>query len=226
MESVIGGLYKTECIRTTVFHADPYRASADVEYASRRLGRRVQQPTPAPQPCNDDSRGSSNKPTTRPSTESRNPHKSGREPGAVHGCVHRPGWPASAAGRRWWHRIESPAPTPDWAARHAALGLLRAGAPRLACPYRPAQPFFAPQPLDPLVVDMISTARPVRGAAGGRPSASPTEDGPAQPCAAGPVRLVLRAARSWRRWLVLCDRAILVRVRPSPRRQRARVDGH
>ena len=33
MESVIG-LYKTECIRTTVFHAGPYRTSADVEYAT------------------------------------------------------------------------------------------------------------------------------------------------------------------------------------------------
>ena len=33
MESVIG-LYKTECIRTTVFHAGPYRTMADVEYAT------------------------------------------------------------------------------------------------------------------------------------------------------------------------------------------------
>ena len=33
MESIIG-LYKTECIRTTVFHADPYRTIADVEYAT------------------------------------------------------------------------------------------------------------------------------------------------------------------------------------------------
>ena len=33
MESVIG-LYKTECIRTTVFHAGPYRTLADVEYAT------------------------------------------------------------------------------------------------------------------------------------------------------------------------------------------------
>lgn len=33
MESVIG-LYKTECIRTTVFHAGPYRTIADVEYAT------------------------------------------------------------------------------------------------------------------------------------------------------------------------------------------------
>ena len=33
MESMIG-LYKTECIRTTVFHAGPYRTIADVEYAT------------------------------------------------------------------------------------------------------------------------------------------------------------------------------------------------
>ena len=33
MESVIG-LYKTECIRTTVFHAGPYRTLADIEYAT------------------------------------------------------------------------------------------------------------------------------------------------------------------------------------------------
>ena len=33
MECVIG-LYKTECIRTTVFHPGPYRTIADVEYAT------------------------------------------------------------------------------------------------------------------------------------------------------------------------------------------------
>ena len=33
MECVIG-LYKTECIRTTVFHAGPYRSIGDVEYAT------------------------------------------------------------------------------------------------------------------------------------------------------------------------------------------------
>ena len=32
MECVIG-LYKTECIRTTIFHDGPYRTIADVEYA-------------------------------------------------------------------------------------------------------------------------------------------------------------------------------------------------
>ena len=33
MESVIG-LFKTECIRTTIFHAGPYKTLADVEYAT------------------------------------------------------------------------------------------------------------------------------------------------------------------------------------------------
>lgn len=33
MESVIG-LYKTECIRTTIFHDGPYKTIADVEYAT------------------------------------------------------------------------------------------------------------------------------------------------------------------------------------------------
>lgn len=35
MECVIG-LYKTECIRTTIFHQGPYRSIADVEYATAR----------------------------------------------------------------------------------------------------------------------------------------------------------------------------------------------
>ena len=30
----INGLYKAECIRTTVFHAGPYKTIADVEYAT------------------------------------------------------------------------------------------------------------------------------------------------------------------------------------------------
>ena len=30
----INGLYKTECVRTTVFHAGPYKTIADVEYAT------------------------------------------------------------------------------------------------------------------------------------------------------------------------------------------------
>jgi putative transposase len=33
MESV-NGLYKTECIRTSVFHTGPYKTIADVEYAT------------------------------------------------------------------------------------------------------------------------------------------------------------------------------------------------
>jgi transposase InsO family protein len=55
MECVIG-LFKTECIRTTVFHAAPYRTIADVEYATagwidrynnRRLHSRLDYLTPA-----------------------------------------------------------------------------------------------------------------------------------------------------------------------------------
>ena len=30
----INGLYKTECIRTTIFHAGPYKTISDVEYAT------------------------------------------------------------------------------------------------------------------------------------------------------------------------------------------------
>ena len=30
----INGLFKTECVRTTVFHAGPYKTIADVEYAT------------------------------------------------------------------------------------------------------------------------------------------------------------------------------------------------
>jgi len=30
----INGLYKAECIRTTVFHEGPYKTIADVEYAT------------------------------------------------------------------------------------------------------------------------------------------------------------------------------------------------
>ncbi len=33
METVIG-LFKTECIATTVFHPGPYKTLADVEYAT------------------------------------------------------------------------------------------------------------------------------------------------------------------------------------------------
>ena len=33
METIIG-LFKTECIRTTVFHDGPYKSLADVEYAT------------------------------------------------------------------------------------------------------------------------------------------------------------------------------------------------
>ncbi|MBB2987665.1 transposase InsO family protein [Terracoccus luteus] len=33
----INGLYKSECIRTTVFHDGPYKTIADVEYATAGL---------------------------------------------------------------------------------------------------------------------------------------------------------------------------------------------
>lgn len=33
METVIG-LFKTECMRTTIFHSGPFRTIADVEYAA------------------------------------------------------------------------------------------------------------------------------------------------------------------------------------------------
>jgi hypothetical protein len=64
-ECVIG-LYKTECIRTTIFHAGPYRTIADVEYATagwidwynnRRLHGH---------PCDDDSRGVRERPLRDP----------------------------------------------------------------------------------------------------------------------------------------------------------------
>jgi len=34
LAETINGLYKTECIRTTVFHDGPYKTLADVEYAT------------------------------------------------------------------------------------------------------------------------------------------------------------------------------------------------
>lgn len=55
MECVIG-LFKTECIRTTVFHAGPYRTIGDLEVRHRRLGRLVQQST-APRLSWDDDPG-------------------------------------------------------------------------------------------------------------------------------------------------------------------------
>lgn len=78
----INGLYKAECIRTTVFHAGPYRSIAEVEFATAGWAdwyyTRFTQASATPHPPN------SNKPTTRPSPESRNPHRSGRKPEALH----------------------------------------------------------------------------------------------------------------------------------------------
>ena len=82
MESIIG-LYKTECIRTRLFHDRPLRTLADVEYATagwvdwwnnRRLHSTLGM---SPRP-------STRTPTTLPSAESRNPYESGREPVTVH----------------------------------------------------------------------------------------------------------------------------------------------
>ena len=73
-------LFKTECIRTTVFHASPYRTIADVEFATAgwvdwcNHRRFTITSTTSPQ-------SSTRPPTTRLSTESCNPYEGGREPG-------------------------------------------------------------------------------------------------------------------------------------------------
>ncbi len=82
----INGLYKAECIRTTVFHDGPYRTLSDVEFATAGWvdwynTRRLHSSSATFHPP------SSSKPTTRPSTESRNPHRGGRKPGALHAQV-------------------------------------------------------------------------------------------------------------------------------------------
>ena len=82
MECVIG-LYKTECIRTTVFHTGPYRTTADVEYATAGWidwynNRRLHRASAT------SARTSGRQPTTRPSPESRNPYESGTKPRAFH----------------------------------------------------------------------------------------------------------------------------------------------
>jgi hypothetical protein len=82
MESIIG-LYKNECIATTVFHDGPYKPLADIEYATpagstgtttdactARLGC-------SPQP-------STSSTTTLLTAVSHNPHESGTEPVTVH----------------------------------------------------------------------------------------------------------------------------------------------
>ena len=72
MESVIG-LFKTECIATTVFHDGPYKTIADVEYATagwvdwynhRRLHGTLGMSRPS----------STRKPTTLPGKPSTAPH--------------------------------------------------------------------------------------------------------------------------------------------------------
>ena len=41
----INGIYKAECIRTTIFHEGPFKTIADVETATARWGDRSQQPS-------------------------------------------------------------------------------------------------------------------------------------------------------------------------------------
>lgn len=36
------GLRKTECMRTTIFHSEPYKTTTDVEFATTGWGRVVQ----------------------------------------------------------------------------------------------------------------------------------------------------------------------------------------
>ena len=77
MEPIIG-LFKTECIATTVFRDGPCKTIADIEYATagwvdwynhRRLHGTLGMITPTEYEQN----------TTLLSTESRNPHDSGRK---------------------------------------------------------------------------------------------------------------------------------------------------
>ena len=56
MECVIG-LYKTECIRTTVFHSGPHRTIGDVEYATAGWVDWNKQPAPAQLSWDDDPNG-------------------------------------------------------------------------------------------------------------------------------------------------------------------------
>ena len=85
----INGLYKAECIRTTVFHDGPYKTIADVEYATAGwvdwYNNRRLHSTLGMIP-----RSSTSKPTTLPSTESRTPYRSGREPGALQLTIRMP----------------------------------------------------------------------------------------------------------------------------------------
>ena len=81
MESIIG-LYKAECIRTTVFHDGPYKTIADVEYATAGWVDWYNN-RGSTRPSATSRRSSTSKPTTLPSTESRTPYRNGREPGAL-----------------------------------------------------------------------------------------------------------------------------------------------
>jgi hypothetical protein len=81
IESVIG-LYKTECIATTVFHPGPYKTIADVEYATAGwVDWYTTAAYTAPSACSP--QPSTSTPTTLLPTVSRNPHESGTEPVTV-----------------------------------------------------------------------------------------------------------------------------------------------
>ena len=81
METIIG-LFKAECIRTTVFHDGPYKTLADVEYATAGWvdwynNRRLHGPLAWSRPW------STSKPTTLPSSPRCSPHESGTKPGTL-----------------------------------------------------------------------------------------------------------------------------------------------
>jgi PLD-like domain len=88
MECVIG-LFKTECIRTNVFHEGPHRTVADVEYATA-AGSTGTTSAACTVASATSPRPSTKPPTTRPSRKSRNPCKSGTEPGALQLVQQRP----------------------------------------------------------------------------------------------------------------------------------------
>jgi hypothetical protein len=112
MES-INGLYKAECIRTTVFHEGPYRTIADVEFATAGWvdwynNRRLRSSRANIPPWN------TNKPTTRPSTQSRTPQRSGRKPGALYShYAHVPSGHHRSAAACTGNTLASQASEPD-----------------------------------------------------------------------------------------------------------------
>jgi len=90
----INGLYKAECVRTTVFYPGLFTTTADVEYATAGWvdWYRTEGPT---SPRATSRPWSTSEPIARPSTESRNPHSSGTEPGALHRRPQSPSHPSA-----------------------------------------------------------------------------------------------------------------------------------